>query len=75
MDRYMSNYRQLGSAIILQAVDDYRAARQAFMNCPKDYKAKAVMQECENFFLSDRFTVFTNLDGKALLENLRKEVE
>lgn len=71
----MANFKLLGNAVVFQAVEDYRNARIDFANCPKDYKAKSMMDECESFFLSERFNIFTDLDGKALLERLRKEVQ
>lgn len=70
----MAGFELLGNAIVLQAVEDYREARKAFADCPKDYGAKSMMLECESFFLSERFCIFTNIDGEALLEKLRKEV-
>ena len=71
---HMAGFELLGNAIVLQAVEDYREARQAYANCNKDYGAKSMMLECESFFLSERFCIFTNVDGKALLEKLKEEV-
>ena len=55
----------LANAIILKAVNDYRAALKQY-----DRRTQA---EIERFFLSDWFTVLTKLDGEMLIEKLRKE--
>lgn len=61
----MDPYERLGNAVVLQAVRDWRAARK--------HHDTRTMHECEEFFLSGRFNLFTGLDGEALLEKLRKE--
>lgn len=60
-------YDNLANAIILQAVKDYREAARN-----ENYR---IMQECEQFFLSDWFTTLTGADGEVLLINLQKEAK
>lgn len=52
----------LANAIILQAVNDYRARSD-----------KRTIDEIERFFRSEWFAMLTKLDGEALLEKLREE--
>lgn len=69
----------LGNAVVLQAVKDYRRACKTMQNnkplSDKYKNAKYVKEECERFFLSQRFNIFSRADGTAILEILRKEQE
>lgn len=71
-----SGLTKLANAIVMQAVQDYR---QAATNIKKAKSEKIIMlakkdiSECEMFFKSDFFKVFTRVDGEYLLEQLRKE--
>lgn len=65
---------RLASAIIIQAVEDYRKAIRG------DYATMDTMdpamrkRECERFFLSGHFASLTNLNGAALIRQLREEL-
>ena len=61
----------LSNAIILSAVDDYRKALAGKRVAGKE--PGWVISDCERFFLSEWFTVLTNLDGETLLDKLKKE--
>ena len=67
-------YEALGNAVVLQAVKDYREAVHKLSRGKKNTNAESTKQECERFFKSPYFNVFTQLDGKALLSQLEKEV-
>lgn len=67
-------YEALGNAVVLQAVKDYREAVHKLSRGKKNTNAESTKQECERFFQSPYFNVFTQLDGKALLSQLEKEV-
>ncbi len=67
-------YEALGNVVVLQAVKDYRDAVQKLSRGKKNTNAESTKQECERFFQSPYFNVFTQLDGKALLSQLEKEV-
>lgn len=67
-------YEALGNAVVLQAVKDYREAVHKLSRGKKNTIAESTKQECERFFQSPYFNVFTQLDGKALLSQLEKEV-
>lgn len=70
----LSPYEALGNAVVLQAVKDYREAVHKLSRGKKNMNAEFTKQECERFFQSPYFNVFTQLDGKALLSQLEKEV-
>ena len=72
--RNLSPYEALGNAVVLQAVKDYRNAVHKLSRGKKNTIAESTKQECERFFQSPYFNVFTQLDGKALLSQLEKEV-
>mgnify|MGYP003294372491 CR=1 FL=1 len=76
------NEDNLGSAVVLQAVKDYRIARKKLARLPKSNKkrilerriqAEEMIRDCEEFFKSERFNVFSTLDGKMLLDKLQEE--
>lgn len=70
----ISPYEALGNAVVLQAVKDYRDAVHKLSCGKKNTVAESMKQECEWFFRSQYFNLFTQLDGKALLSQLEKEV-
>ena len=72
--RNLSPYEALGNAVVLQAVKDYREAVHKLSRGKKNTIAESTKKECERFFQSPYFNVFTQLDGKALLSQLEKEV-
>ena len=72
--RNLSPYEALGNAVVIQAVKDYRDAVHKLSRGKKNTIAESMKQECERFFQSPYFNVFTQLDGKALLSQLEKEV-
>ena len=67
-------YENLASAIILQAVSGYRAAKKRLRKFPEDRDALFTTREVRRFFLSAYFGNLTKLDGRLLLEQLDKEV-
>lgn len=67
-------YEALGNAVVIQAVKDYREAVHKLSRGKKNTIAESTKQECERFVQSPYFNVFTQLDGKALLSQLEKEV-
>ena len=72
---YLSPEEALGNAVVLQAVKDYREAVKKLSRGKKNSSAEATKAECERFFKSGHFNIFTSLDGVALLSQLEKEAE
>lgn len=68
-------YEALGNAVVLQAVKDYRDAVKKLSHGRKNTAAEDTKKECEGFFKSSHFNIFTSLDGKVLLSQLEKEVQ
>ena len=74
-------YEALANAIVLQAVEDYRALKNGGginrrmsreqTEKERNYKLLAI----EHFFLSDYFKLLTAVDGRWLLDKLKKEEE
>ena len=71
----MNPYENLANDVVLQAVKDYRDAAGKLSRGKKNIMAEQRKTECEVFFKSRYFNVFTTLDGNALLSQLEKEVE
>lgn len=68
-------YRDLATAIVLQAVEDYRKALQKIQESKHDIDAKIEADKIEKFFHSEWFEALSPLDGQYLLEQLQKEIQ
>ena len=68
-------YERLASAIVLQAVKDYRKALKTLQMNPKSRSAKADKNALEHFFRSQWYTCLTSVDGEMLIEKHQEEVE
>ena len=67
-----SVYQDLANAIVLKAVEDYRNALDG--NSYHRYKSpEDIIEECETFFRSSWFKILTKVNGKYLIEQLKKE--
>ena len=62
-------YRRLASAIIIQAVRDYRRVKGNRKNDTDTF----LMQEVESFFRSPWFAILTDMDGESCLQQLKEE--
>ena len=71
----MDPYQELANAVVLQAVKDYRDAVKKLSRGKTNTAAEHMKNECERFFKSGHFNIFTELDGKVLLSQLEKEAE
>ena len=65
-------YRNLGNAIILQAVDDYRNALRG-KSYHKCLTPESIVKETENFFRSSYFGMLTKVKGEYLIHKLKEE--
>ena len=66
-------YEELGNAVVLQAVKDYRDAKKTLRKNRKNDEAILMKADCERFFTSEHFNNFSSIDGKSLLAQLEKE--
>ena len=67
-------WEHLGNAVVERAALDYICAVKALRAHPEDEAADAMVQDCEDFFCTNRIQLFSAADGRALLEGLQREV-
>ena len=68
-------WEDLAGAVVAEAVEEYRAARRRLRRCPACDRAARKMESLERFFRGRWFAQLTDLNGEALLRDLRKEAE
>lgn len=66
-------YEALANAIVLQAVNDYRAALKKVKKNPQNKIAIDEALQIERFFRSQWYQTLTSVDGEYLINKLRKE--
>ena len=66
-------YKEIASAIILQAVKDYRTATRKYRKDKDTKKHQATMNEIENFIRSEWFGVLSDIEPEMLLGKLKEE--
>ena len=62
----------LGNAIVYQAVIDWIDARAKLAKVPDDVSSTRMLRDCEHFFRSDEFSLFSDLDGNVLLQRMKE---
>ena len=68
-------FELLANAVVEQAVHDYkRLLHCVYVKGEHNPKAWYDLMELEQFFYSKRFSQFTALDGRALIERIRGEM-
>ena len=67
------NWEMLAHAVILKAVEDYRAARKRLGRTSDPKGVQATIRELEGFFRSSYFSQLTDLDPEYLIEKLKEE--
>ena len=66
-------YEKLANAIILRAVQDYRAALKRLKKHPNKKDVENEVVKIEKFFQSQWYQALTSVDGEYLINRLRKE--
>ena len=66
---------ELANAIIMQAVKDYRQALKYYFLRPQKKEYQQDVTELERFFASEWFQLLSNLDGQALMRQIRSMVK
>lgn len=79
MVRVTEGYLELANEIILRAVEDYKMALrniERFKTGKKRKEAEQMKNECERFFHSRRFDIFSRgvLDADAVIEKCVRDV-
>ena len=52
VDPMLYAVEELANAVIIQAAKDYRKAMKELWLCPRNAKARYMLEECESFFKS-----------------------
>ena len=72
-------YQELANAIVVQAVNDYRAILRGKnpygRDCLKFKPNDKAIAKLEKFFRSSWYRMLTKVDGEFLIEELRKEYQ
>ena len=66
-------YEEFATAIILQAVEDWRTSVKTLKKRPRNDEARQMKDECEQFVLSEWIGVLTSVDGNMILRKLKQE--
>ena len=77
MNDYVENYEALSAAIIQLAAEDYKKAykhRNSRARNTRD-KARADLKTLERFFTGEWFALLVDMDGRYIMERIRKEVD
>lgn len=64
---------ELANAVVIQAAKDYRKAMKELWLCPRNANARNMLRDCENFFKSRYFNMFTAINGVWLMNKLKEE--
>ena len=67
-------YKELASAIVIRAVEDYRMALNALKRNPHNTEADKMAGECERFFRSSWYRILTDIDGELVIKTINEEV-
>ena len=75
----MDPYQRLANAIVLQAVEDYKAALHWLKRHPTNSGTRWIDNvnmacECEQFFCGQWIEMLTNLDGREIMRQIREDV-
>lgn len=63
---------ELATAIIIQAVEDYRKAKELYEMYPLMRSYARTIRECERFFRSEWFTDLVDIGGETLRSRLER---
>ena len=66
-------WEALANAVVRQAVEDYKYLQKIGKFSTKYLGSVISRKEIENFFLSEAFCLYTDLDGKEILRILKGE--
>lgn len=68
-------YENLANAIVLSAVDDYKAALIRKKRNPDSASAAEDVKRLEKFFYSEWYEVLTDLDPSYLIRKMKEMIE
>lgn len=74
MEEYYDAHKELGCAIVLQAMRDYAVAFRRYLETPDSSPVLKEMSELEKFFLSQWFSELTDADGAEIMQGIEDRV-
>lgn len=76
---YRESWIDLAAAVVLQAVEDYRASLRKLKRFPRKKKFQQGVKNCEEFFHEGDYRKYyeavLGVEGRMIVERIRKEVE
>lgn len=75
VEDYVDCYQELASAIVLQAVKDYKSALFLLEDKPKDRAALHDKKSLERFFQSKWYVTLTEIDPNRLMSEVQRQVK
>lgn len=69
---YVENYQDLGNAIVLQAVRDYKRALRLQRKYPNKLEPKDELERLDRFFHSYLFSIIVSMEPKEFIRLLRE---
>lgn len=75
VEDYVDCYQELASAIVLQAVKDYKSALFLLEDKPKDRAALHDKKSLERFFQSKWYATLTEIDPNRLMSEVQRQVK
>lgn len=69
----MDNYQALGNAIVKQAARDYERCLVWDHKC-STHETKSSLRALERFFTGELISIYTKLDGVALMEAIKQQL-
>lgn len=69
----IEGYQRLAAAVVKKAVTDYEIALKKLKRNRKDIWASQMRNDCERFF-EDEISMYTDIDGKAIMNAIKKRV-
>lgn len=75
VEDYVDCYQELASAIVLQAVKDYKSALFLLEDKPKDRAALHDKKSLERFFQAKWYATLTEIDPNRLMSEVQRQVK
>lgn len=71
----ITHYENLANAIVVQAIQDYKAAKKVLRKNPNHILAKRDVADVERFFRSKWYRLLTNVDASYLMERIDETLD
>lgn len=71
----ITHYENLANAIVVQAIQDYKAAKRVYNKNPNNHTAKRELVQLERFFHSNWYRMLTNIDAGWLIDRMDEVID